>query len=109
MALAMRADQGENYDGSMSAGYYFYDLNGKISHTFSDKDRLYLSVYMGDDAIYAHFRSRYREDTNRKMTENMKLDWDWGNIVASTRWNHVINNRLFMNSTIAYTRYRFNL
>lgn len=109
IALAMKAEQDENYDGSMSAGYYFYDLNGKISHTFSDKDRLYLSLYMGDDAIYANFRSRYREDTSRKMTEKVKLDWDWGNIVASTRWNHVINNRLFMNSTIAYTRYRFNL
>jgi len=109
IALAMKMEQNEDYDGSMTAGYYFYDLNGKISHKFSDKDRLYLSLYMGDDAIYANFRSRYRNDNDRKMTENVKLDWDWGNIVTSARWNHVINNRLFMNSTIAYTRYRFKL
>jgi len=109
IAMAVKSEQDENYDGSLSAGYYFYDLNGKISHKFSEKDRLYLSLYMGDDAIYAKFRSRYRDTDNNKMSEHMKLDWDWGNIVSSARWNRVVNNRLFMNSTIAYTRYRFDL
>lgn len=109
IAIAVKSEQDENYDGSLSAGYYFYDLNGKISHKFSEKDRLYLSLYMGDDAIYAKFRSRYRDTDNNKMSEHMKLDWDWGNIVSSARWNRVVNNRLFMNSTIAYTRYRFDL
>jgi hypothetical protein len=109
LAAVAKSESGDGYDGSLSAGYYFYDLNGKISHKFSDNDRLYLSVYMGDDAIYAKFRSRYRETDQLKSTENVKLDWDWGNIVSSARWNHVINNRLFMNSTLAYTRYRFNL
>ena len=107
--LAMKSEQGEDESGSMTAGYYFYDLNGKISHKFSDKDRLYLSLYMGDDAIYANYRTRYRQDDNRNMSERAKLDWDWGNIVSSLRWNHVINNKLFMNATLAYTRYRFNL
>ncbi len=109
IAIAVKSEQDENYDGSLSAGYYFYDLNGKISHKLSEKDRLYLSLYMGDDAIYAKFRSRYRDTDNNKMSEHMKLDWDWGNIVSSARWNRVVNNRLFMNSTIAYTRYRFDL
>ncbi|MCE1155040.1 MAG: TonB-dependent receptor [Bacteroidales bacterium] len=109
LAAVAKAEQGDGYDGSLSAGYYFYDLNGKISHKFSDTDRLFLSLYMGDDAIYAKFRSRYRETDQLKSTEHGKLDWDWGNIVTSARWNHVINNRLFMNCTLAYTRYRFNL
>jgi hypothetical protein len=109
IAYAAKAEQEDNYDGSLSAGYYFYDLNGKFSHKFSDKDRLYLSMYMGDDAIYAKFRSRFKNTDESKMTEQMKLDWDWGNIVTSARWNHVVSNRLFMNSTLAYTRYRFNL
>lgn len=109
IAMAVKSEQDENNDGSLLAGYYFYDLNGKISHKLSEKDRLYLSLYMGDDAIYAKFRSRYRDTDNNKMSEHMKLDWDWGNIVSSARWNRVVNNRLFMNSTIAYTRYRFDL
>ena len=27
------------------AGYFFHDINGKINHKFSDKDRLFFSVY----------------------------------------------------------------
>src|SRR5665647_2308255 len=39
-----------------TAGYYFYDVNAKLSHKFSDTDRLYLSVYTGDDVIYANIK-----------------------------------------------------
>ena len=28
---------------------------------------------------------------------------------TALRWNHIINNKLFMNTTAAYTRYRFNM
>lgn len=38
--------------GEGVVGYYFYDVNAKINHKFSDKDRLYLSFYLGDDGIY---------------------------------------------------------
>ena len=34
------------------AGYYFYDLNAKLNHKFSEKDRLYLSAYLGKDRFY---------------------------------------------------------
>ena len=37
----------------LKAGYYFYDFNGKLNWKISDKDRLYLSFYSGDDAIYS--------------------------------------------------------
>lgn len=109
IAAIAKSESSENNDEKLSAGYYFYDLNAKISHKFSDKDRLYLSHYMGDDAIYANFRSRYRQDENHSEYDRVKLDWDWGNIVSSLRWNHIMSNRLFMNATVAYTRYRFNL
>ena len=31
----------------------------------------------------------------------------WGNNLVAFRWNHLFNERLFSNTTIAYTRYRF--
>ena len=37
-------------DGNTMAGYYFYDVNAKFTHKFSDRDKLYLSTYLGDDA-----------------------------------------------------------
>jgi hypothetical protein len=97
-------------DASMertSAGYYFYDLNAKINHKFSDKDRLYLSAYMGDDVIYANIRQRYVDSDYGSQSTMLKMDWDWGNIISALRWNHIISPKLFMNTTAAYTRYRF--
>src|SRR5690606_3860580 len=39
----------KNQDDKTNAGYYFYDLNAKINHKFSEKSRLYLSSYLGRD------------------------------------------------------------
>jgi hypothetical protein len=105
----------QDEQGRLSAGYYFYDLNAKINHKFSNNDRLYLSLYMGDDVIYVNYRNRYsnfydeNDYTRYEYSNRMKLDWNWGNIVSSLRWNHMINNKLFMNATAAFTRYRFDM
>lgn len=102
-------------DAKARAGYYFYDLNVKLSHKISENDRLYGSIYTGDDIIYTDFRnsySSYYNETERftyTHTSRTKLNWNWGNIVSSLRWNHIVNNQLFMNATAAYTRYRFDM
>lgn len=93
----------------ISAGYYFYDLNAKISHKFSDNDRLFLSVYSGDDAIYSDIQDSYVDYDNGKQSSNLKMDWKWGNFITAAKWNHVINNKLFMNTTATYTQYRFHM
>ena len=93
-------------DEKVKAGYYFYDLNAKLSHRFSDNDRLYFSFYMGDDVIYANIDDRREAPQTINTT---KMDWNWGNLLAALRWNHIIGNKLFMNTTLTYTRYRFDL
>lgn len=93
-------------------GYYFYDLNLKVNHKFSDKDRLFLSVYSGDDKVYAKMRFKentYHEEYQSYGEENLNINWAWGNRIAALRWNHVINPNLFMNVTGAYTQYRHKL
>jgi hypothetical protein len=37
------------------------------------------------------------------------MNWNWGNLITALRWNHVINNKLFMNTTATFTRYRFDM
>jgi len=79
-----------------SVGYNFYDLNAKINHIISPKDRLYLSFYSGGDKILS--RQKTQSDLNKMILE-------WGNILGSFRWNHLYGERLFSNMTLYSTRY----
>ncbi len=93
----------------LSVGYYFYDLNAKLNWKISDKDRLYLSFYTGDDAIYFGVKNKdYFSDDNEYISK-IKLNWKWGNKVAALRWNHVMSQQLFMDASVNYTQYRHNL
>src|SRR5690554_423037 len=38
--------------GDVDGGYYFYDLNAKVNHKFSERSRIYLSGYFGNDRFY---------------------------------------------------------
>ena len=54
---------------------YFYDLNAKINHKISNKDRIYLSAYMGDDVFNVDFSGLEEDKDGRsggpKSTENI--------------------------------------
>jgi len=94
----------QNADGDRQ-GYYFYDLNAKINHKFSDKDRLYISSYFGRDEAY--FRSEYPASEESRREDDSGLSW--GNATAVARWNHVINKRIFTNLTATFTDYTFQI
>ncbi len=99
---AQRDEEG----GVATAGYYFYDVNAKFTHKLTEKDKLYLSTYFGDDAIYLKAKDGYTYGGNFETEDHTKLDWDWGNAIAALRWNRIVNNKLFMNTTASFTRYR---
>ena len=95
---------------------YFYDLNAKINHKVSNKDRIYLSAYMGDDVFNVDFTGsekggeisggpKFAENTHQ---ESMNFGLGYGNITSTFRWNHLFNNKLFSNTTLTYSRYQFN-
>lgn len=81
-----------------NGGYYFYDINAKINYIFSDKDRLYLSGYLGRDVF-----------SLKSNGMNFSNSIDWGNATASLRWNHLYNDKLFSNATFVFSNYKFNL
>lgn len=83
-----------NFYGS---GYYFYDLNAKVNYRFSDKDRLYLSAYIGRDVFSFN---------NSELA--FKANIPWGNGTATLRWNHVFSPKLFANATLVYNDYHFS-
>lgn len=119
----MRDDK-NNYE-RLGAGYDFYDFNSKITHKFNNGDRLSLSFYSGDDKAHVNMDDASYGEVNEFVwdpdTETghmvptgvwekdvMKTDmgWDWGNMVASLRWNHELTPKLYMSAAANFTRYR---
>jgi len=72
---------------------YFYDFNAKANYTLSEKDRLFLSGYFGQDVI---------------GVGNL-FGIDWGNATGTLRWNHIFNSRLFANTSLIYSNYKYNI
>ena len=100
----------KSQDNAVSAvgTYCFYDVNAKIAHTFSDKDRLSASFYIGDDVVATKYTNS-KEDENGLLEDWYKLRLSWGNIMAATNWEHQITPRLFSCTQLSYTRYLFHL
>lgn len=107
--------QREDEDSRAWAGYFFYDFNLKLNHKFSDRDRLFFSVYSGDDKVYLHYGEKYDHEyydeyRTRYVSEiGTNINWMWGNRITALRWNHVVTPQLFMNVTATYTQYRHKL
>lgn len=77
--------------------YFFYDLNVKANYKFSDKDRLYISGYFGRDVFVYN---------SVKNQANVKIPW--GNTTATVRYNHLFNDKLFMNTSFVFNDYNFS-
>jgi hypothetical protein len=86
---------GTNLEGN---AYYFYDLNTKLNYRFSDKDRLYLSGYFGRDVF--NFSS---------SDGDFNIEVPWGNTTGTLRWNHLFSDRMFMNTSVIYNDYNFEV
>lgn len=95
-------------DGNSVGGYYFYDLNTKINHRFSDRSRLFLSGYFGRDRFYVRERFDWSYDDN-SSEDRFDAGLDWGNAIGAVRWNYVFGPRLFSNTTATYSNYRFRV
>ncbi|MES2795947.1 MAG: TonB-dependent receptor [Bacteroidota bacterium] len=71
--------------------FNFYDLTAKFNYKISEKDVVFISGYFGRDVFGSQF------------------GFNWGNSTTSLRWNHVFNNKLFLNTTAYYSNYEYQL
>ena len=72
---------------------YFYDLNAKANYKLNDNNRLFLSGYFGRDVF--------------KFGE--AFGFDWGNTTSTLRWNHIFNDKVFLNLSGIYSNYDYSL
>jgi len=95
--------------------YYFYDINAKVNHQFSSKDKVYLSFYSGEDRfknelkeeIRANFFAPGPDVVDSIINISSLEERRWGNVIASGRWNHTFTDKIFANTTFTYTRFNF--
>jgi hypothetical protein len=72
---------------------YFYDLNAKANYKIDDNNRIYLSGYFGRDVL------GYRD----------MFGIDWGNSTGTLRWNHLVTDQLFSNTSLIFSDYSYNI
>lgn len=72
---------------------YFYDLNMKANYRINDKHRLFVSGYFGQDEL--GFRDLF--------------GINWGNATGTLRWNYLINEKLFSNTSFIYSNYDYRI
>ncbi|ASZ15101.1 TonB-dependent receptor [Chitinophaga pendula] len=71
----------------------FYDLTAKMNFKLNKNNTLFVSGYFGRDVF------GFGSDINM----------NWGNTTTTIRWNHVFNNRLFMNLSTYYSKFDYKL
>lgn len=95
-------------DGPKKFVLFFHDINAKIHHQFSDKDKLYLSFYSGRDKLRIYDNYSVASDPpvdNHTITD---LHVQFGNVTGTLRWNHIFTPKLFANTMLIGSRYTFN-
>ena len=80
-------------DGLEGSVLNFYDLTLKANYNISEKDRVFVSGYFGND--------------NFGFGE--QAGFQWGNQTATFRWNHLFNSKLFSNLTAYYSNYDYEI
>jgi len=70
---------------------YFYDLNAKVNYRINQKNRVFMSGYFGRD----------------KLGLGDAFGINWGNATGTIRWNHIVNDKLFSNTSIIYSSYDY--
>ncbi|WPP52559.1 TonB-dependent receptor [Catalinimonas niigatensis] len=70
---------------------YFYDFNAKANYQFNNRHKLFVSGYFGRDRF--------------GIADEFGLNW--GNATATTRWNYLISDQLFLNTTFIYSNFDY--
>lgn len=76
-----------------NSSLYFYDVNAKANYALNQRNRLYLSAYLGRDALgLANTFGQY-----------------YGNKTATLRLNHLFSDRVFSNTSLIFSKYDYEI
>jgi len=84
-----------------NSSLYFYDFNVKTNLKLNESNRIYLSGYFGNDLV------AIAGDENDGSAEDVSNDW--GNKTVTFRWNHIYNEKLFSNSSLIFSQFKYGM
>lgn len=70
---------------------YFYDMNIKANYKITKKDRIFVSGYFGRD----------------NFGFGDQFGFDWGNATGTVRYNRIISDKLFSNTSVIFSNYDY--
>jgi hypothetical protein len=72
---------------------YFYDINAKANYQLNERNKVFLSAYLGSD----------------KLGFSNQFGIKWGNTTTTLRWNHIFTSKLFSNTSVIFSDYNYNI
>jgi hypothetical protein len=76
---------------------HFSDLHLKLNYNINAKNRVFFSIYRGED----NYEVEERNDRSSGI--------NWVNATTTLRWNHIYSDKLFSNLTLLASRYTYRL
>lgn len=93
-SLINKINEGANSDPLPN--YRFWDINLKANYNVTPKDRIFVSAFLGRDVL------GFKNDV-------FDFQFYWQNATVTTRWNRIINNRMFMNASAIFCSYNYEI
>ena len=87
-------------EDKVTLNYFFHDFNVKVTHLFSERSRLALSTYWGQDKLDSKDEDDGAGMGYRDLTKDR---FNWGNLNTSLDWTYIVSPKFFANITGVYT------
>lgn len=103
----------------------YYDINAKISHKFSERNRLSVSFYYGEDSDnstptnsdYEKIKVLKAADEPGEFDQLLRTTavrkdstaTGWSNLCGAINWKWDINDRYTVNANVAYSKYDYSI
>ncbi len=72
---------------------HFYDINAKVNWKHNNKNRFFAAFYSGRDVF----------------SFSNEFGFAWGNNTGTFRWNHLFNEKLFLNTSVIASNFDYKL
>lgn len=87
--------------------YYFWDVNARITHKFSQKSRLSVSFYRGNDKA-GLFEKTTIDNNVTRITEQRSQLSGWGNAAYSIKWVYQFSKKSILTLRSHYSQFNYS-